>query len=271
LNSQGTTSFYRFPIPDPRDGVVVNAPYISYSREGPRPEVSVTYGKGYHIYKRPLEATAVEYCCPPITPEQLRIFDPKESFAFAVDKVVNEYFPLDLSSALRHYQHYKEGQYTMEQVANQLRDKQYHYLEKAVKVLDELENANVLGRLLAHSDVLEMTMQPNTQAIRDFHNATKDFQGHITQSALDTAINHSRSSDSALVPSTATSESDSQTRERTLKQQLLTARNEKNFLLSKQEPPTAPRRRTLHSAPVRCFRCRRIGHYRADCKAMSRK
>ena len=60
-------------------------------------------------------------------------------------------------------------------------------------VLSELENANILGRLLAHTDQLAEALAPNPDANAQYIKVIKGFTGNITESALDQCINHYRS------------------------------------------------------------------------------
>ena len=144
---------------------------------------------GYPVHTRVLEPTPVDYFCPPLTPGQLRILDHKQPFAYAVNKVINEYFPLHLSASIRQYQYYKDTQYSIQQAIRHLQEKNMCYMEKAIGILTGLENANVIGRLLAHSDILAMELAPNPAANAHYSNAVTGFRGAITQSALDTTAN----------------------------------------------------------------------------------
>ena len=189
LNSPGTTHFYRIIIPHPDTSASITAPFIQYNIALNRSKVFGTFGKGYTIYKRTLWPTPVGYNAPPLTPEQLHIFDVKEPFTYAVDKVINEYFPYELSAAVHQYQFYKNTQYTLKQTIQTAQQKEWKYLEKAMEVLSELENANVLGRLLAHTDQLTEALAPNPDANAQYTKAIKGFSGDITESALDLRIN----------------------------------------------------------------------------------
>ena len=74
------------------------------------------------------------------------------------------------------------------------------YLEHSVCTLSELENANVLGHLLAHQDIFEMELvdaAPEPSDLRPYREFTRlahGFKGYITNSALDPTINPYRSS-----------------------------------------------------------------------------
>ena len=160
--------------------------------------ISGTYGQGFPIHTRPLTPTPTDYVNPIITPEQLRLLDPHEPFADVINHVINTYFPLDLSAAVRQYQYFRETKYAIQCTIRTLQDKEMHYVEKAVGVLSDLESANVLGRLLAHSPEIEDRLfntykrdkslwEHNT--ITPFLTLTDSFKGVITQSALDVRPN----------------------------------------------------------------------------------
>jgi hypothetical protein len=68
-----------------------------------------------------------------------------------------------------------------------------HYLEKAMGLLLELENANVLGRLLTHMEIIQSTIRDTDPlAIIPFRCVTDTFTGDITQSTTDTRVNMHR-------------------------------------------------------------------------------
>ena len=200
LNSPGTTHYYRFIIPDPTNCQPIVAPFLLYNLYIARPEVHATFGKGCQIYRRTLQLTPVDYTCPPLTPEQLCVFDTQEPFAYAVNKVINDYFPHDLSTAIWQYQHHKQFQYVVQSAIRHLQDKKYKHLEKALEVLSDLEDANVLGRLLAHADVIDMAFDSNDDHHHAWAQVLSDFRGHITQSALDPRINPYRSIKGEPIP-----------------------------------------------------------------------
>ena len=74
-----------------------------------------------------------------------------------MSKVVDEYFPYNLLATVRQYQFYKSTQYTLQRTIQTTSVKEMKYAEKVLEVLSEMENANILGRLLAHMDVLSVT------------------------------------------------------------------------------------------------------------------
>jgi hypothetical protein len=96
--------------------------------------------------------------CLLLTPEQLQLLDSQAPFAFAVTKVIDNYFPPDLAMGVCQYQFYKDTQYALQASVKSLEDKAQCFLEGAMKVLSGLENANVLGRLLAHPDIISANL-----------------------------------------------------------------------------------------------------------------
>src|SRR5437879_5779347 len=59
-----------------------------------------------------------------------------------------------------------------------------HYLERSMEVLSDLENANVLGRIMAHHE--EFHDNPNAYAA--FFTKLAPFKGHVTNSGCDTTV-----------------------------------------------------------------------------------
>ena len=94
----------------------------------------------------------MDYLCPPLTEEQISIFDINALYTNTINNVINTYFPYDLSAGIRQYQYYKETQGAIQASIKSLQKKEMHYLEKSVEVLSDLESANVLGCLFAHNN-----------------------------------------------------------------------------------------------------------------------
>ena len=111
-------------------------------------------------------------------------------FAFTVTKIVDNYFPPDLAAGVRQYQFYKDTQYTLQASVKSLQDKEMRYLEGAMEVLSGLENANVLGHLLAHEDIISADLlAQNTQVYTYYARLARSFRGDITQSVQDVRVN----------------------------------------------------------------------------------
>ena len=200
INNPLTKNYYRFLIPDLSPKCNIVAPFITYSfacRNAP--SISSTYGSGYPIHTHPLTATSMDYVCPTITPDQLCLLDTKEPFANTINHIINMYFPLDLSAAVRQYQHFCETEYTIQCTIRKLQEKEMRYIEKAVGVLQELENANILRRLLVHEDEIHNILLWESKGkfhpvssqdpLTSYTVLAKSFKGTITQSALDVRPN----------------------------------------------------------------------------------
>jgi len=132
----------------------------------------------------------VDRLCPPLTPEQLQLLNIQAPFASTITKIVNNYFPPDLTTGVHQYQFYKDTQYALQASIKSLQDKELQYLEGAMEVLSGLENANVLGWLLAHEDIISTDLlAKNAQVYTHYAHLACSFQGDITQSAQDVHIN----------------------------------------------------------------------------------
>src|SRR6266481_4344607 len=184
LNDPFTTTFYRIQIPDPTTNRVIVAPYISYAIQRNRAEVQGTFGKGYPIITHLLEPIPVDYYCPPVTAEQMILLDAKAPFASALNKILNNQFPLVISAAVRRYQYYQEEKYATQAKIERLREKENEYLEKAVCVLSDLESANILGRLALYEDEICHDLTHDQVAAGHFIRAINTYQGVLATSAL---------------------------------------------------------------------------------------
>src|SRR5260370_15323874 len=112
-----------------------------------KPQVSTTYGLGLPIWTCKLNATTVDYPTQPLSPNEISHLDPKQRYTSARDKVIQEHLPYDLVAAINQYCYYKDLQYKAQGKNQEFRNKGMKYLEHAMEVLSDLENANVLGRI----------------------------------------------------------------------------------------------------------------------------
>jgi hypothetical protein len=200
LNDPLTTSYYRVLIPDPTTNRLIVAPFISYAIQHSKAEVQAIYGKGYPIHNRILQPLPVDYLCPPLTPDQLAILDSRAPFAEAGNKVINQQFPLHISTAIKQYQHLQEEKYSAQQHIRRLQECKYKYLEKAMCVLSKLENANILGHIVAHDDDILDCLTADHHAAGQFLKIARSFEGTIPQSAIDARANPIRTAPSARTP-----------------------------------------------------------------------
>jgi hypothetical protein len=186
LNDPFTTSYYRVLIPNPTTNRLIVTPYISYAIQHSKADVQATYSKGYPIHNRILQPIPIDYICPPLMPDQLAVLDSRSPFAEALNKVVNQKYPLYLSAAIKHYQHFQEEKYNAQQHIQRLQECEHKYLEKAMCVLSDLKNANVLGRIITHGDDILHSLTVDQHATGLFVKIMHSFEGTITQSAIDT-------------------------------------------------------------------------------------
>ena len=63
------------------------------------------------------------------------------------------------------------------------------YLEKAMEVLSGLENANVVGRIMAHNDVMMEELANMPGAVPHYLEIVRKFEGEVAKSAADPNIN----------------------------------------------------------------------------------
>ena len=106
-----------------------------------------------------------------------------------MSKVVDEYFPYDLLATVRQYQFYKSTQYALQHTIQTTHAKELKYSEKALEVLSEMKNANILGCLLAHMDVLSMALTPKPNTHFAYIKVIRGFDGDITETVLDLCVN----------------------------------------------------------------------------------
>ena len=177
-----------------------------------------------------------------------------------MSKVVDEYFPYDLLATVRQYQFYKSTQYALQRTIQTARAKELKYSEKALEVLSEMENANVLGRLLAHMDILSMALAPKPDAHFTCIKAIRNFDGDITETALDLHVNRHCSA----VQEQGKPIPDSVLDEQYAKEQRIIDEREDAPERRKRQCRTHAAVFPLH-ARKQCFRCGHFGHICLHC------
>ena len=100
INTPGNPQYFRFLIPDPV-GCYIVAPYLRFWWNGSSPEIQATYGRGYKIHAKLLQATPIDYFCPPLTLLEMTLLDPEGCCAPIVNKVLKEHAPLDLIAGVQ--------------------------------------------------------------------------------------------------------------------------------------------------------------------------
>ena len=194
VNSIGTTHYYRLLIYDPSSDKNIVAPFVSYTLNYLRPTISGMYGQGYPIKMHPLTALSINYATNMITPEQQALFYSDTPFASAIDHVLDNFCPFDLTAAIHQYCFYKDTQYAIQQSVRKLQEKEMQYIKMGVEVLSALENANALGRIFAHEqDITTHLLENLTPSLYvTYAKICKFFTGHITFSTNDAYTHHPR-------------------------------------------------------------------------------
>ena len=284
-NKIGSPKYFRFLIPDPampRRQIV--APWIRYDMNPIRPTISSTFGKHHPVINHPLRPTPVDYTCPVLTPEQTAILRQDEPFSEVVDYILQEHLPFDVQAGVQQYRHYDNARQAIANTITSLQEKYSHYLERSVEVLSDLENANILGRILAHHEDFD----GNPKAYAAFFLKVSPFRGHVTNSGRDTTVDPYAASLMSFGPPASACKPVS----KALRPWLTYAEALKSSFFA---PPRAPRSmlpcysprssRTPSTASTastsskswsntyydkkskskRCYRCKRTGHIRQDC------
>jgi len=263
FNTIGSPDYFRLLIPDPampREQIV--APWIKYDLTIAQPEIASTFGKDYPITLRGLRPTPVDYICPTLTPSQLEVLDSKAQCGEVIDWILAEHCPKDLLAGVLTYRHYQEAQYATQRQINALQERHMYYLERRMEALSALENANVLGRILAHVEDFE----GYPEAYATFFRAVAPFHGHITYSGTNTAIDRYMSGAIALGPPASVctpvripniSPITNADHIRILHDHVRDIRKYQN----KKPTPVATR---SHKSK-RCHKCNQLGHIRCEC------
>ena len=126
----------------------------------------------------------MDYICPVLTPEQTAILRQDEPFSEVVDYILQEHLPFDVQAGVQQYCHYDNACQAIANTITSLQEKYSHYLERSMEVLSDLENANVLGRILTHHEDFD----GNPKAYAAFFLKVSLFQGHVTNSGRDTTV-----------------------------------------------------------------------------------
>jgi hypothetical protein len=160
VNDPLSMDYYEIIIPNPTYTTcrLIIAPFISYSIQPFKAEVSATYSKSYHIVTHVLTPTRVPYHCVPATLAHITLLN-TTPISDTIQSVVNTHFPMHLSAAFKRYHHFQEQKYTAQGRIQHLKDciinlqeLENNMMEKATCVLSEMEDANFWGRLYSCND-----------------------------------------------------------------------------------------------------------------------
>jgi hypothetical protein len=126
----------------------------------------------------------MDYLCPLLTLEQTTVLQQDDSFSNVVDYIVQEHLSFDVQAGIQQFHHYDNACQAISNTIVQLQKKYSHYLECSMEVLSDLENANVLGYILAHHEDFD----GNPKAYASFFLKVAPFHGHITTSSCNTTM-----------------------------------------------------------------------------------
>jgi hypothetical protein len=160
------------------------APWIKYDLNPVRPSISGTFGKYHPVITYLLRPSPVDYTCPLLTPDQTTVLHQDESFSDVVNYIIQEHLSFDVQAGVQQFCHYDNAHQAIQTTITQLQDKYMHYLEHSMEVLSDLENANILGCILAHHEDFDN----NPKAYAAFFTKVTPFKGHVTNSGHDTTI-----------------------------------------------------------------------------------
>jgi hypothetical protein len=279
-NAISKPKYFRFLISDPSIPCCqIIAPWIKYDLNPIRPSISGTFGKYHPVVTRPLRPSPMDYTCPPLTPDQTAVLRQDESFLDVVDYIIQEHLSFDVQAGVQQFCHYDNARQAIQTTITQLQDKYMHYLKRSMEVLSDLENANVLGCILAHHEDFDN----NPKAYATFFTKVAPFKGHVTNSGRDTTVDpYAAGLISFGPPASACTVSDM------YYTPLLTYAE---AVKKSRAPPTMPR--AMHNAPrrdmprpvlstlsitssdcstisgrhrsKRCHKCHTLGHIRQEC------
>ena len=268
-NKIGSPKYFRFLIPDPAMPCrQIVTPWIRYNMNLIRPTISGTFGKHHPVINRPLCPTPVDYTCPVLTPEQTAILRQDEPFSEVIDYILQEHLPFNVQAGVQQYRHYDNACQAIANTITSLQEKYSHYLERLVEVLSDLENANILGRILAHHEDFD----GNPKAYAAFFLKVSPFRGHVTNSGRDTTVDPYAASLMSFEPLASACKPSSFFAPPCAPRSMLPCYSPR----SSRMPSTASTSSTSNkswsntyyvkkSKSKRCYRCKRIGHIRQDC------
>jgi hypothetical protein len=281
MNDPGCTHYYPITIPDPVTCRLIVAPFIKYHITSDSAIVTVTYGKGHPTYTRMLHPIPVRYSVPPMTPKDLTILDPQSPFAKTIGTIVSTYFPHELSITFRQYQNALKQQVTLQNIVNNLLKKKEDFRAKAAETQSALERANFLGRLIGYNDEISNDLETNAYSLAVYNDATKYFNGVITQSALDPRPNPWRRTPQNMYKSPVSTPGEDSLTSQWLDPSITTAIE--NYVNDRLDHKKANRkalspfmipslsadtgRHRHNKSAKRCHRCQRRGHIRKECRA----
>ena len=143
-------------------------------------------------------------------------------------------------------------------------------MEQAIGTLSELENANILGRLLAHDgDVVQyLCTHGNPQSYLTYSGLSNSFKGQITRSALDMRVLQRSPTPQRIIslPLNANKHLEEEKEDKKDLEELEQTLRDRLHTRISRKRTHVPTNIPLHlHAHKRCHRCNQWGHIRATC------
>ena len=256
LNDPLTNKYFPITIPDPRTAnQTLVAPYIHCSILEASAQIWGTFGKGYPRMGRTMNVVPVDYPCPTLTPEQLTLLSPELEWFVALRKTLDTDFPIHISAGVRRYFFYKRLQYGTQQKIKALQRHKMAYMEKAMGELSELENTNIMGRLVAAQPNFLHHLTHNQAACRRVARILDSYSGPIPNSPLDGCRNPYRNKPK---PASDDISSDDE------------LDDDEPCIRQRLHALPACRHTTHLDLPRRCYHYGHIGHIAAQCYTLRR-
>ena len=172
-NYYGQMDYYCFIITNPNTNKPCVAPWLKYTFEPAHSTVSATFGKDYPIYTRFLWSTPVEYVTQTLTPQESGLFNMEEPFTHAVNFIMQYGTPFDLTAGIVKYRFHHNAANKVQADIKMLQELYLKQLERTMESLSDLENANVVNRLIHLKDHVSLNISPEFepfQALNTFVN-----------------------------------------------------------------------------------------------------
>ena len=171
----------------------------------------------------------------------------------------------DVVAGVQQYRHCDNARQVISNTITALQEKYSHYLERSIEVLSDLENANILGCIMAHHDEFE----GNPKAYTTFFLKVAPFKGQVTNSGRDTSMDLYTDSLLAFGPPAAKVVRDIYTPLKTYAE----AVKKTSCRAPCPAPSTFSATSTLSTTSStsskhkykRCHTCQKMGHIRQEC------
>ena len=269
-NSFLNYDYIHYLVPNPLTGKFVVASYIKIDPFHARPEVSTTFGRPYPVYSCILCPTPVFYNTEVISPHQVHIFHPEESFVPAVDLILKDQCLSDLAASIRQYWYFCTMCKTYPDKATKAKAKEMKYLKRIMEVISNLELADAFNRLVTLVEVTQKTAIPDPEAFWNLKKALEGISGcHCPNSNCYSSSPHLHTLPFfmfALAPCTTTDIISQKHRDAIVWHNALPHSDDRCKFkdCGHQAPARIPSKLTKFM-DRQCYKCHSIGHWKKQC------